>query len=86
MAIKEPKKDLIMEVFKMAHQKVRNKGMSQTTTPTPEGEKTPDDFTDAEIEKAKLKEKTLSKKGVSMVKQMMERKYQTNFRKRIVMQ
>ena len=73
----------------MAHKQVRNKAIGQTTTPTPEiSDQTPnaDDFDVAEIEKAKLKEKTLSKKGVSMVKQMMERKYQTNFRKRIVMQ
>ena len=68
---------------------MRNKALTQTTTPTPEiSDQAPNanDFDVAEIEKAKLKEKTLSKKGVSMVKQMMERKYQTNFRKRIVMQ
>ena len=56
---------------------MRNKAISQSTTPTPETDQTPnaDDFDVAEIEKAKLKEKTLSKKGVSIVKQMMERKY-----------
>ena len=68
--IKEPKKDLILEVFLKASKASKMvKSISQLPTPPDEENK-----------------KGLSKKGVDMVKKLMERKYNEAYNKRMVLE